>query len=303
MKLRFNNNFKYIIFTTLIFLFMQLLSSFNFLNRYYQGILTIMCINIILVVSLNIIAGFLGQLTLGHAGFMAIGAYFSAYITKLLSNTYFSFPIALFLGSLMAGIFGIVVALITLRLKGDYLAIITLAFAEVVRNILLNLDVVGGASGYVGIVKHTNFAYAYLIMFAVIILTISLIKSKSGRAILAIKEDEIAASASGVDVGNYKILAFVFSAFFAGLAGGLYAHYMGILEPKAFRLDKSVEILVMCVLGGMGNLKGSIIAAIILTLIPELLQGISSYRTLLYAVVLIVMMLAKNHLTLKGGAK
>lgn len=279
-----------------IYLVFFALMQVGIINRYYTGILLSTCINIILVVSLNITTGFLGQLTLGHAGFMAIGAYSAAFFSKNVLGLpeFISFPIALLVGGIMAMLFGALVCIPTLRLKGDYLAIITLAFGEVIKNILLNLDIVGGASGYIGIPRHSNFTWAFWLAVLTVVLTRSLIESRYGRAMISIKEDEIAAESSGLNVKKYKVLAFVFAAFFAGIAGGLYAHYMGILEPKTFRFDKSIEILVMVVLGGMGSIKGSVIAAIVLTILPEALRSASSYRMLMYALALIIMMLSKH---------
>lgn len=284
--------------SALLYLVVMGLTMAGILGRYETGILVSICINIILVVSLNVTTGFLGQLTLGHAGFMAVGAYTAAFCTKELLSflpTPLAFSLALFIGGVMALFFGVVIGVPTLRLKGDYLAIITLAFGEVIRTVLLNLKIVGGAKGYTGIARLTNFSWAFGIMIFTIITIVLLMKSKHGRAILSVREDEIAAEASGISSANYKILAFVFAAFFAGIAGGLYAHYMGILEPRTFGFNKSIEILVMVVLGGMGNIPGAILATTILTILPELLRDASSYRTLVYAVVLIGMMLVKNN--------
>lgn len=279
----------------LIYVLIMALVKAKIINRYWQGILLSTCINIILVVSLNITTGFLGQLTLGHAGFMAVGAYSAAFFSKNIIGLpqYIGFPLALLIGGLVATLFGVIVGVPTLRLKGDYLAIITLAFGEVIRNILLNLNIVGGASGYIGIPRYSNFTWAYIIAIITIVCSYSLINSRQGRAIISVREDEIASEATGIDTNRFKILAFIFAAFFAGVAGGLYGHYMGILEPKTFKFDKSIEMLVMVVLGGMGNIKGSIIAAIVLTVLPELLRSVANLRTLMYALALIIMMLFK----------
>ncbi|MCI5774818.1 MAG: branched-chain amino acid ABC transporter permease [Erysipelotrichaceae bacterium] len=284
-----------------VFIIISVLSSAKIISNYYQGIILSICINVILVVSLNITTGFLGQLTLGHAGFMAVGAYSGAFLSKNLMGSLpdpLIFLLAIIVGGIVAMIFGVIVGVPTLRLKGDYLAIITLAFGEVIKNILLNLKIVGGASGYIGIPRYTNFLWAYWLAIITVVLSYALINSRHGRAIISIREDEIASESMGVDTKKYKILAFIFAAFFAGVAGCLYAHYMGILEPKTFKFDKSIEILVMVVLGGMGNIKGSIISAIILTVLPQLLVSVSGYRMLLYALALIIMMLFKYHPTL-----
>jgi len=280
-----------ILFTYLI---IQAFNKLGFLNRYWMGILLNVCINVIMVVSLNITTGFLGQLTLGHAGFMAVGAYFSAFTSKTLLVSLpldIAFVISLILGGLLALVFGAIVCIPTLRLKGDYLAIITLAFGEVIKNILLNLDIIGGAKGYFGISRTSTFTIAYIFAVITIVVSYSLFKTRQGRAIISVREDEIAAEASGVNTDNYKMLAFIIAAFFAGIGGGLYAHNMGILEPKVFKLDKSIEFLVMVVLGGMGSLKGSVIAATVLTILPELLRSVSEFRMLFYALALILMML------------
>ncbi|MEG0239956.1 MAG: branched-chain amino acid ABC transporter permease [Anaerorhabdus sp.] len=306
---KLKENKKLLILATLgaiiaLFAIITVLTQQGIINRYYSGILLSTCINIILVVSLNLTTGFLGQLTLGHAGFMAIGAYASAYCTKVVFASLpgiVSFPLALLVGGLLALVFGVIIGVPTLRLRGDYLAIITLAFGEVIRTILLNLSFVGGAKGYSGIPRYSNFAWAYFLAVATIVVIVMLIKSRHGRAIISVREDEIAAEASGINTSYYKILAFVFAAFFAGIAGGLYAHYMGIIEPKTFTFNKSIEILVMVVLGGMGNIKGAIVSAIVLTILPELLRSVSSYRTMIYALVLIIMMLAKNSPAFKAA--
>lgn len=295
-KLSFRKQTLFIVlFAFLIYVLLFFLTNFKIINRYYSGILLSVCINIILVISLNITTGFLGQLTLGHAGFMAVGAYVSAFITKTYINIpqALIFPLALFVGGFVAMLIGAIVCLPTLRLKGDYLAIVTLAFGEVIKTILLNLDIVGGASGYIGIPRYTNLTWSFWIMIFVIVFTNSLINSRIGRAIFSIKEDEIASEASGIATNNYKLLSFVISAFFAGIAGGLYAHYLGILEPKIFGFDKSIEILVMVVIGGMGSIIGGIFGASIITILPEMLKGISNLRTLIYAIALIFIMLFK----------
>ena len=278
-----------------IYLLLTALINLRVINRYYSGILLSVSINVILVVSLNITTGFLGQLTLGHAGFMAVGAYVSAFITKTFVDIpdALIFPLALVVGGFVAMLIGALVCLPTLRLKGDYLAIVTLAFGEVIKTILLNLEIVGGASGYIGIPRFTNLSWAFWLMIVVILLTYSLINSRTGRAMISIREDEIASESSGIATNNYKLLAFVISAFFAGIAGGLYAHYLGILEPKIFGFDKSIEILVMVVIGGMGSLPGAIFGASIITILPEMLKGISNLRTLIYAIALIFIMLFK----------
>lgn len=261
------------------------------IGRYWAGVITLACINIVLATSLNLASGYLGQLTLGHAGFMSVGAYVSALLSLKTGTPFF---VSLIIGSLVAAAVGLIIGIPTLRLKGDYLCIITLAFNEIIRVIMLNLDITNGAKGLMGIPKNTSFTVGFVSVCVTIYTIYCIVKSRQGRAIISIKEDEIASELTGIPTSYYKILAFVISAFFAGLAGGLYAHYLGILVPKTFDYNKSVEILVMVVLGGLGNLKGSVIAAIVMTFLPELLREFSDYRMLLYAIVLIAAMILKE---------
>ena len=282
------------VFTIVIVTF---LCQSNIISRYNQGILTSICINVILVASLNLTAGYLGQLTLGHAGFMSIGAYAAALLTKDILAAlpiHISFWVALVVSGIVAALFGALVAIPCLRLKGDYLAIITLAFGEIIRNVLTNIDIVGGAKGYMGINRFVSFPLTLTIAFVCVVIIYLLIHSQQGRYIKAIAVDEIAAESSGVNTQFYKVATFVIAAFFAGIAGCLYAHYMGNLAPKVFDYNMSVKLLVMVVLGGMGNLFGGIIATIILTALPEMLRAVSDYQMLAYSLVLIIMMLAKH---------
>lgn len=270
------------------------LISANVINPYYSGILTMVCINIILAVSLNLATGFLGQLVLGHAGFMSVGAYAAALFTMYSGlPTAISFPLALLLGGLVAAAFGIIIGVPALRLKGDYLAILTLGFGEIIRVIILATPFTGGAAGLSGIPLLTTFTYVFIIAILTVAVIFAFIHSRHGRAVIAIREDEIAAEAAGIRTTYYKLLAFVVAAFFAGIAGGLYAHHIGVLDPSKFDFNYSVEILIMVVLGGMGSITGSVIAAIVLTLLPELLRGFSGYRMLIYSIILICVMLFK----------
>ena len=296
MKEKFKKQLLIDVLTVVVgYVALSLLMRFGVINDYVKGILLMACINIILTVSLNITSGFLGELALGHAGFMAVGAYAAALFSKSLSLIpAVEFPLAILVGGFAALIAGYIVSIPALRLKGDYLAIITLAAGEIIRNILKNLDIVGGTKGYTGIPGYTNFAWAYFVAVICIFASKSLIQSRHGRSIISIREDEIAAEASGVDTNRYKIIGFIFSAFFAGVGGALYAHYLRFLQPGIFTLNKSIEILVMVVLGGMGSIRGSIISAVILTVLPEMLRGFSDYRMLVYSLALIVMMLAKH---------
>ena len=287
------------------FLFFALISN-GTINRYSSGIMTTMFLNIILTVSLNLVSGFLGQLVLGHAGFMSVGAYTAALFTLYsgLPIT-ISFPISIVLAGVMAAVFGVIIGVPALRLRGDYLAIITLGFGEIIRVIILACDFTGGAKGLRGIPTilpkgsdATSLAlakYSYVFWLAVITVVIiwAFVRSRHGRAVIAIREDEIAAEASGIHTTYYKLFAFVMAAFFAGVAGSVYAHHIGVLDPGKFNFDYSVEILLMAVLGGLGSITGSIIAAVALTILPEFLRGFEDYRMLIYAVILIIVMLFK----------
>lgn len=265
------------------------------ISIYWSGIIILACINIILATSLNLAGGYLGQLTLGHAGFMSIGAYVSALVGMYAGIPEpFNFPVSLLIGSLAACFVGVLIGIPTLRLKGDYLCIITLAFNEIIRVIMTNLSITNGARGLMGINPYTNFNSAFLGVVITIFVIYSIVKSRHGRAVISIREDETASELTGVPTSYYKILAFAISALFAGLAGGLYGHHLGMLMPGSFDYNKSVEILVMVVLGGLGNLKGSVIAAIVLTILPEYLRAFADYRMLLYAIVLIVVMIVKG---------
>lgn len=268
------------------------LTSAGIVNPYYSGILVMVCINIILAVSLNLSTGFLGQLILGHAGFMSVGAYAAALFTihSGLPQAV-SFPLAIGVGGLVSALFGMLIGIPALRLKGDYLAIITLGFGEIIRVIIINLKITGGARGLRGIPMLTNFNWVFFLAVLTIVIIFAFIRSRHGRAVISIREDEIAAEASGINTTYYKLLAFVMSAFFAGIAGAVYAHHIGILVPTKFDFNYSVEILVMVVLGGMGSITGSVIAATVLTILPEALREFANYRMLLYSVVLICVML------------
>lgn len=280
----------------------QALISGGMITRYISGILVLIGINIILTVSLNIATGYLGQLPLGHAGFMAVGAYTSAIFLRSLPEnlTTALFPLALLLGGLVAALFGIIIGIPALRLKGDYLAIITLGFGEIIRVVLTNIDsVIGrdftyGAKSLKNIPKVTTFFSTFLCVGIVCLLIYTLIRSRHGRAILAVRDNQIAAESCGIHVTFYKTLGFTVSAFFAGVAGSLYASYLGILNPGSFGFMKSIEILVMVVFGGMGSMVGSVISATALTALPEALRQFSDYRMLVYSLLLIIIMIFNN---------
>lgn len=268
------------------------LSTQGLLNRYYSGILIMIMINIILAASLNITVGILGQISLGHAGFMSVGAYSAGLFLKSgLMQGLPAYLCALLLGGLAALILGFLVGIPSLRLKGDYLAIITLAFGEIVRVFIEYFDFTGGAQGLSGIPTQKNMPLIYMICVISVLLMYSMMTSRHGRLILAIREDEIAAEASGVNLSRSKIFAFAYSAMFAGIAGAVYAQYMGLLSARQFGTTASIDILVMVVLGGMGSFTGSILSAIALTILPEFLRAIHEYRMILYSLALIIVML------------
>ena len=247
------------------------LISTKVINSYYAGIINLALINIILAVSLNLIVGFTGQLCLGHAGFMSIGAYVSAVITQ---KAGLPFLVSILIGAIVACLFAALIGYPTLKLTGDYFAITTLAFGEIIRIIIMNIDSVGGARGFTGIPIKTNFTLAFLFAVIVIIIIYNVIHSSQGRAMLSVRENEIAAESMGINAFKYKMMAFIIAAFFAGIAGGLYAHYMGYIQPASFDFNKSIDYLTFVVFGGMGSLSGSIIATILLTFLPELLRGL-----------------------------
>jgi branched-chain amino acid transport system permease protein len=283
---------------------------------YYNRIIVMMGINITLAVSLNIINGHAGQFSLGHAGFMAIGAYFAAFLTFYYFSPYVErFPegmqrwllqnglllLALLLGGSLAAIAGYLVGLPSLRLRGDYLAIVTLGFGEIIRVLILNIDKIGAARGFSGISPWSNFFWVYFFVGVTILVSWRLVNSSLGRAFLAVREDQIAAEAMGVDTTKYKVKAFIIGSFLAGVAGGLFAHYTpAYLNPTMFMFVRSFEVVAMVVLGGLGSISGSVLAAIILTFLPEGLRVVKDMlhtskdpRMVIYSVMLIVLMLTR----------
>ena len=288
-----------------------------------RGLLVPLCIYAILAVSLNLTVGILGELSLGHAGFMCVGAFVGAFFTKCMENTIPSvgvrFFLALLLGALVAGIFGILIGIPVLRLKGDYLAIVTLAFGEIIKNLInvmyvgrdssgfhfsikdttsLGMDETGvvlikGAQGITGTPRAATFTIGMILLLLTLFIVLNLMHSRTGRAIMAIRDNRIAAESIGIHVTKYKLMAFSISAALAGVAGVMYAHSLSTLAATSnnFGYNKSITILVFVVLGGLGNIRGSMIAAVILTALPELLRGLNDYRMLIYAIVLIAMML------------
>lgn len=275
-----------------VYTIIYLLIKNGIINAYYESVIIFICINIILATSLNLTTGFLGQLAIGHAGFVAVGAYSSALFTKAVNLPY-EFPMALLIGGGVAALFGIAIGIPALRLRGDYLAIITLAFSEMIRVFILNAKFTGGARGLSGIPLLSNFTNVFITTVIVITILYLLIRSRHGRAIISIREDEIAAEAMGISSTYYKILGFTISAFFAGVGGGIFAHYITMLEARKFNFMYSVEILIIVVFGGMGSITGSIIAAIILSIFNEVLRDFSTLRIIIYSVILIIIMIFK----------
>jgi len=285
-------NLKALIGIILIYVIVQALIMVGIVDDYYQILLVMICLNIILSVSLNLITGFTGQFSLGHAGFMAIGAYVCGYITVTVKQE-FSFLIGIFAGAIAAALVGILIGIPTLRLKGDYLAIATLGMAEIIRIIILNVEAVGGASG-LSIPQYANWTWVYIFTVATIVLIKNFINSTHGRACISIREDEIASEAMGINTTRYKVIAFAIGAFFAGVAGALYSLYFYFIKPDQFGFMKSIDILVIVVLGGLGNIRGSIIASILLATISSYLQEYPELKMVIYALVLIVIMILKN---------
>ena len=287
-----------------------------------EGLLVPLCVYVILAVSLNLTVGISGELSLGHAGFMCVGAFagatFSKCVEEVITSSLLRFPLAILVGTAAAALFGILVGIPVLRLKGDYLAIVTLAFGEIIKNVVnviylgrdsrgfhisikdtvsLGLEddgevIIKGAQGITGTPNDSTFLIGIILILITLFIVINLINSRTGRAIMAIRDNRIAAESIGVNVTRYKLLAFAVSAALAGTAGVLYAHNLSTLTalPKNFGYNMSITILVFVVLGGIGNIRGSVIAAVVLTLLPELLRSLNDYRMLIYAVILIATM-------------
>lgn len=294
----------YVVCVVAVYLVLSKLIDDKILNRKYTALVIPVGINIILAVSLNITTGFLGELSLGHAGFMAIGAYTGAMITTTNPdmNSALAIGIAMICGGVLAAVFGVLIGIPVLRLRGDYLAIVTLAFGEIIRSIINSMKVLGGPAGIKKIPHYSDYTIVYVVVIITIFAAMHLKKSRHGRAIYAIKENYIAAEAMGIAVTKFKILAFTIAAFFAGIAGVLYAHNYRTILPTDFDYNRSIDILVFVVLGGMGSIKGSVIAAIILTILPEYLRNYDEFRKISYALALIVIMIA-NSSDLRGKLK
>lgn len=277
----------YAVLALVIYAVIQLLISNGFVAFYYQNMLIAMCINIMLAVSLHVVIGITGQFSIGHAGFLAVGAYISAICTMKLGLPFIT---AILIGAFVAALAGLLVGIPTLRLKGDYLAIATLGFAEIIRIVFLNVDYVGGAAG-MSVTHQSTWTYAFFGTFITILVISNFTNSRHGRACISIREDEIASDAMGINTTYYKVVAFAIGSFFAGVAGAIYAHNYYLIQPTAFGFLKSFDILIFVVLGGLGSLSGSVIAAILLTIVSTYLQGFPETRMIIYSLVLILVML------------
>ena len=287
MNILQKNDLKMLVLALVIYGIIMGLTSAGMLNAFWQLNLIFAGLNIILAASLNLINGYTGQFSLGHAGFMAIGAYVGVVLT---TNFDMAFPLAILAGGVAAGLLGALIGLPTLRLRGDYLAIATLGLGEIVRIVIINVPYVGGAAGFKGIAHHTNFTWVFFIMLATLFIIKNFVNSRHGRACLAIRENEIAAESMGVHTTKYKVLAFTIGAFFAGVAGVLFGHNMYILSPASFTFMQSFNILIMVVMGGLGSMTGSIAGALVVTFLSAALASFPNARMIIYALALILLM-------------
>lgn len=284
------------------------LSTAGILNKYLLQICMLGGVNIIMTVSLNLVNGVTGQFSIGHAGFMAVGAYVSAALTtgvyKLAAMGFLQkqlvFVVAMLVGGLVAALFGWIIAQPTMKVKGDYLAIVTLGFGEVIRSLIRITDYVGGPRGMSGISKMSSFTWIYLLVLVAVLGVRNFTDSRYGRGCLAVRENEIAAGAMGVNTKRYKTTAFTFAAFLAGIAGCLYAHLYMYIQPDSFAYSKSTDFLVYLYAGGVGTISGSIVGAFFLTLLPEMLRFLADWRLVIYALLLLYMIIFRPH-GLMGG--
>lgn len=316
-----NNMITYAI-VVVAYIVVQILMGTGHMSSLMKGLLVPFCIYVIMAVSLNLTVGILGELSLGHAGFMCVGAFSGALFSKCMKGAIdptVSLVIAVIIGAAVAAVFGVLIGIPVLRLKGDYLAIVTLAFGEIIKNIInavylgrdgsgfhislkdsmsLKMDADGevlikGAQGITGTPQAATFTIGVILVLITLFIVMNLVNSRTGRAIMAIRDNRIAAESIGINITKYKLMAFSISAGLAGVAGVLYAHNLTTLTalPKNFGYNMSIMILVYVVLGGIGSIRGSVIATVILYLLPEMLRGLSNYRMLMYAIVLILAML------------
>ncbi len=274
-------------FAIVLFALLQGLISGKVLSSFWQLNVLIIGINIIMAVSLNLINGYTGQFSLGHAGFMAVGAYVGVVLT---TNFHAPFVVALLAGGLAAAFLGFLIGIPTLRLNGDYLAIATLGLGEIIRIVIMNIEYVGGAAGFKGIPHHTNFAWVFWLTVLALFFIKNFVNSTHGRACLAIRENEIAAESMGINTTKYKVLAFAIGAGFAGIAGGLFAHCFYLISPNSFTFMASFNYLIMVVMGGMGSITGSIAGAFVVTFLSAALASWPEFRMIIYALALIFLM-------------
>lgn len=275
-----------------IFALFALLMQTGVINSYYESVLFTICINIILAVSLNLVIGICGQFSLGHAGFMAIGAYSAGVVSKMIPG-YGGMFLGILAGFAISAVAALIVSIPTLRLRGDYLAIATLGFGEIIRILIMNMKITNGAAGLTGIPQLTTWPLLYAATVISVIICTNFMRSAQGRACTAIREDEIAAEAMGINTTKYKVMAFVVGAILASLAGSLFANYFFVLNPNQFTFNKSIDILVMVVFGGMGSMSASVLAAILIGLLNMYLQQFTDLRMIIYGAALVLMMIFK----------
>lgn len=317
----FKNNLITYAIVIAAFIVVQIIQSTGNLSSLMKGLLIPLCVYVILAISLNLVVGISGELSLGHAGFMCVGAFASAFFSKCTENVItvgpLRFALAILVGAAVAAIFGILIGIPVLRLRGDYLAIVTLAFGEIIKNVMnifyIGVDsngfhfstkdqfslgmeadgtmIINGPQGITGTPKDSTFLIGVILILLTLFIVLNLINSRDGRAIMAIRDNRIAAESIGINITKYKLMAFTVSAALAGVAGALYSHNLATLQASKFNFNTSILVLVFVVLGGIGNIRGSVIAAVVLTALPEMLRSLADYRMLIYAIVLIVMML------------
>lgn len=305
----------------LAYILMEILLKAGVVSSLLQGLLIPLCVYVVLAVSLNLVVGISGELSLGHAGFMCVGAFAGAFFSNCVKDSITSSPVrlllALLIGAAVAAVFGILIGIPVLRLRGDYLAIVTLAFGEIIKNVVnvfyIGIDgsglhismkdkmslglaedgvvIINGPQGITGTPKDATFTAGIILILITLFVVLNLINSRDGRAIRSIRDNRIAAESVGISITKYKLMAFTISASLAGAAGVLYAHNLAALQATKFNFNLSILALVFVVLGGLGNIRGSMIAAVVLTLLPELLRALNDYRMLIYSIVLIAMML------------
>ncbi len=284
------SNMIWAVLVIFIFSLIQVLISMGVINSYYESTIFTICINMILAVSLNLIVGICGQFSLGHAGFMAIGAYSAGIVTRMIPN-YGGMILGILIGFAISSIAALIVSIPTLRLRGDYLAIVTLGFSEIIRICIQNMKITNGAAGLTGIPKLTTWPILFFAVVISIIVVTNFIHSVPGRAARAINDDEIAAEAMGVNTTKYKVMAFVVGAILASLAGSLFANYFYVLNPNQFTFNKSIDILVIVVFGGMGSISASVLSAIVIGILNMYLQQFTDIRMIIYGAALVLMMI------------